>query len=182
MIVRTTTAQIARHCLACFFASRCWVFIEKGHCGHYLARGAKTALRAELVDKSLLYRVQRSVGILQPFNGLHFSRADAVSERGARVIGYAVNRYGTGAALAAVTTNLGARQIQMIAKQVLGRAPEEGESPVILDEYANTSSAGCLIAFHLHHDDFEEGELGVLCSFGAGYSIGSALIRRTSKA
>ena len=72
--------------------------------------------------------------------------------------------------------NLGMNQ--MIAKQVLGRVPEPHESPVILDEYANTSSAGCLIAFHLHQQDLVEGDLGMLCSFGAGYSIGSALLRR----
>jgi beta-ketodecanoyl-[acyl-carrier-protein] synthase len=72
--------------------------------------------------------------------------------------------------------NLGMNQ--MIAKQVLGRTPEAHESPVILDEYANTSSAGCLIAFHLHRGDLADGDAGVLCSFGAGYSIGSALLRK----
>jgi beta-ketodecanoyl-[acyl-carrier-protein] synthase len=42
----------------------------------------------------------------------------------------------------------------------------------------NTSSAGSVIAFHKHHDDFEPGERGVLCSFGAGYSIGSVILER----
>ena len=31
---------------------------------------------------------------------------------------------------------------QLIAKRVLGRDADEDEAPVILDEYANTSSAG----------------------------------------
>jgi beta-ketodecanoyl-[acyl-carrier-protein] synthase len=39
---------------------------------------------------------------------------------------------------------------QLIAKGVLGRLPTDDEAPVILDEYANTSSAGSVIAFHLH--------------------------------
>lgn len=67
---------------------------------------------------------------------------------------------------------------QLIAKQVLGRLPDEREAPVILDTYANTSSAGCIIAFHLHRADLSTGDIGVLCSFGAGYSIGSLVIRK----
>jgi len=67
---------------------------------------------------------------------------------------------------------------QLIAKQVLGRLPDQMEAPVILDRYANTSSAGSVIAFHLHRDDLVAGDLGVLCSFGAGYSIGSLVLRK----
>ncbi len=67
---------------------------------------------------------------------------------------------------------------QLIAKGVLGRLPSADEAPVILDEYANTSSAGSVIAFHLHRDDLDSGDLGVICSFGAGYSVGSVVIRR----
>lgn len=67
---------------------------------------------------------------------------------------------------------------QLIAKGVLGRVPDRDEAPVILDEYANTSSAGSIIAFHRHRDDLAEGTLGVICSFGAGYSVGSVIVRR----
>ena len=72
--------------------------------------------------------------------------------------------------------NLGMNQ--MIAKTLLGREPSEEESPVILDEYANTSSAGSVIAFHKHRAGLAAGDLAVLCSFGAGYSVGSALLRK----
>jgi beta-ketodecanoyl-[acyl-carrier-protein] synthase len=72
--------------------------------------------------------------------------------------------------------NLGMNEL--IARSVLGRDPKPGEAPVILDEFANTSSAGSVIAFHRHRDDLAPGDLGVLCSFGAGYSIGSVLLRR----
>ena len=66
----------------------------------------------------------------------------------------------------------------LIARKVFGRAPSEEESPTILDEYANTSSAGSIIAFHKHSADLTSGDLAVLCSFGAGYSIGSIVLRR----
>ncbi len=72
--------------------------------------------------------------------------------------------------------NLGMNKL--IAKTILGRDPEPGEAPVILDEYANTSSAGSVIAFHKYRDGLAPGDLGVLCSFGAGYSVGSLLLRR----
>ena len=67
---------------------------------------------------------------------------------------------------------------QLIAKGVLGRVPDTDEAPVILDEYANTSSAGSVIAFHKHRSDLAPGDLGVICSFGAGYSVGSIVVRR----
>tara|TARA_R110001592_G_scaffold38609_1_gene127257 strand:- start:103319 stop:104440 length:1122 start_codon:yes stop_codon:yes gene_type:complete len=67
---------------------------------------------------------------------------------------------------------------QLISRRVLGREATEEEAPTILDEYANTSSAGSVIAFHKHHADFKPGEMGVLCSFGAGYSIGSVILRK----
>ncbi|MCX2981484.1 beta-ketoacyl-ACP synthase III [Halieaceae bacterium IMCC14734] len=67
---------------------------------------------------------------------------------------------------------------QLIGKRVLGREASAAEAPTILDEYANTSSAGSVIAFHKYNDDFASGDLGVLCSFGAGYSIGSIVLRK----
>jgi beta-ketodecanoyl-[acyl-carrier-protein] synthase len=68
---------------------------------------------------------------------------------------------------------------QLIARRVLGREPSAQEAPVILDEYANTSSAGSVIAFHKYHRDLLPGDIGVLCAFGAGYSAGSVVLRRT---
>lgn len=67
---------------------------------------------------------------------------------------------------------------QLISKRVLGREARDDEAPTILDEYANTSSAGSVIAFHRYRDDFQSGDIGVLCSFGAGYSIGSIVLQR----
>jgi beta-ketodecanoyl-[acyl-carrier-protein] synthase len=65
-----------------------------------------------------------------------------------------------------------------IGKKVLGRTPEPGEQPNILQDYANTSSAGSIIAFSNYSDDLAPGDTGLICSFGAGYSVGSVILRR----
>jgi beta-ketodecanoyl-[acyl-carrier-protein] synthase len=65
-----------------------------------------------------------------------------------------------------------------IGRKVLGRAPETGEQPNILQDYANTSSAGSIIAFSKYSDDLKDGETGLICSFGAGYSVGSVLVEK----
>lgn len=65
-----------------------------------------------------------------------------------------------------------------IGKKVLGRTPETDEQPNILQDYANTSSAGSIIAFSKYSDDLASGDTGVICSFGAGYSVGSVVVRR----
>ena len=68
----------------------------------------------------------------------------------------------------------------LIAKKVLGKDVEIEQAPVVLDEYANTSSAGSIIAFHKYCDDFADGETGLICSFGAGYSAGAIFVRRVA--
>jgi beta-ketodecanoyl-[acyl-carrier-protein] synthase len=65
-----------------------------------------------------------------------------------------------------------------IGKKVLGREPEAGEQPNILQDYANTSSAGSIIAFDKYSADLTSGDTGLICSFGAGYSVGSVIVRR----
>ncbi|MEM8594514.1 MAG: beta-ketoacyl-ACP synthase III [Pseudomonadota bacterium] len=66
----------------------------------------------------------------------------------------------------------------LIGKKVMGRDVEFHEAPIILDRYANTSSAGSIIAFHLNKEDFVSGDKGLICSFGAGYSIGNIIVER----
>jgi hypothetical protein len=63
-----------------------------------------------------------------------------------------------------------------IGRRVLGRDPEPGEQPNILQDYANTSSAGSIIAFSKYSEDMAPGDLGLICSFGAGYSVGSVIV------
>jgi beta-ketodecanoyl-[acyl-carrier-protein] synthase len=69
---------------------------------------------------------------------------------------------------------------QLIGKRLLGHEASADEAPIILDEFANTASAGSIIAFHRHNADLATGDLGVICSFGAGYSIGSLVVRKVS--
>jgi len=67
---------------------------------------------------------------------------------------------------------------QLITRRLLGRDATADEAPIVLDEFANTASAGSIIAFCLHHEDLAAGDHGVICSFGAGYSIGSLVVRK----
>ncbi|MFC4656379.1 beta-ketoacyl-ACP synthase III [Rheinheimera marina] len=64
------------------------------------------------------------------------------------------------------------------AKKILGRDPEEGEAPLVLDTYANTASAGSIIAFHQNKTGIAAGEKAILCSFGAGYSVGCLVLEK----
>ena len=65
-----------------------------------------------------------------------------------------------------------------IGRKVLGRTPEPIEQPNILQDYANTSSAGSIIAFSKHSGDMAQGDRGLICSFGAGYSVGSVVLTK----
>ena len=65
---------------------------------------------------------------------------------------------------------------QLICKKILSTEVSSETAPVILDEYANTSSAGSILAFHFNKQGFKEGDIGLLCSFGAGYSVGSLIL------
>jgi len=67
---------------------------------------------------------------------------------------------------------------ESISKRILGREPSEKEMPIVLNKYANTSSAGSIIAFHKNNSDINAGEIGVICSFGAGYSVGSVVVKK----
>jgi beta-ketodecanoyl-[acyl-carrier-protein] synthase len=66
----------------------------------------------------------------------------------------------------------------MVVKQLLGDHVDADLIPTILDRYANTASAGSIIAFKLHNSDLKKGDIGVICSFGAGYSVGSLVLRK----
>lgn len=72
--------------------------------------------------------------------------------------------------------NLGMNQL--IIKKLVGQEVGPDLAPLILDEFANTASAGSIIAFHRHRDGVQPGDLGVICSFGAGYSVGSVIVRK----
>jgi beta-ketodecanoyl-[acyl-carrier-protein] synthase len=66
----------------------------------------------------------------------------------------------------------------LIVKRLLGHDADAQTAPIVLDEFANTASAGSIIAFCENHEDLQAGDTGVICSFGAGYSIGSLVVRK----
>jgi beta-ketodecanoyl-[acyl-carrier-protein] synthase len=67
---------------------------------------------------------------------------------------------------------------ELIAERILGRAATREEAPMIIESYGNTASAGAAIAFTEHNADLAPSSYGVLSAFGAGYSIGSAVLQR----
>ncbi|WP_373474477.1 beta-ketoacyl-ACP synthase III [Sphingorhabdus sp.] len=69
---------------------------------------------------------------------------------------------------------------RLISHKVLGHEASEDDSPTVLDTYANTSSAGSIIAFHKHNEDLNAGDIGLICSFGAGYSAGCVFMRKVA--
>jgi beta-ketodecanoyl-[acyl-carrier-protein] synthase len=69
---------------------------------------------------------------------------------------------------------------QLVIKKLIGADAGSEVAPLILDEWGNTASAGSIIAFHEHRADLQAGDVGVICSFGAGYSIGSVMLKKAS--
>jgi len=100
----------------------------------------------------------------------------------ADMIGDHMNELGlTGASLRRMWLHqANANMNRLISAKVLGRDATEDESPTVLDTYANTSSAGSIIAFHKNSSDFKPGEKGLICSFGAGYSAGTVFVEKTA--
>ncbi|WP_226703674.1 beta-ketoacyl-ACP synthase III [Microbulbifer elongatus] len=68
----------------------------------------------------------------------------------------------------------------LIAKKLMGDEATPERAPIVLDRYANTGCAGSVIAFNLNSDDLPVGSKGVICSFGAGYSIGSLALEKVA--
>ncbi len=66
----------------------------------------------------------------------------------------------------------------LISKYVLGKDAPKELAPVVLDEYANTSSAGSIIAFHKYNKSLDINDLAIICSFGAGYSVGNVIVKK----
>lgn len=67
---------------------------------------------------------------------------------------------------------------RIIAEKLLGKDYLPEQAPTVLDQFGNMGGAGTVVAFHFHHDGFKTGDVGVICSFGAGYSIGCIIIEK----
>ncbi len=70
-----------------------------------------------------------------------------------------------------------ARMNQMILKLAFGREIGHDIAPMVLEELGNTAAAGAVVALAQNHRDMKAGDYGLLCTYGAGYSIGGALLR-----
>lgn len=70
-----------------------------------------------------------------------------------------------------------ARMNAMILRLAFGRDVGQDRAPMVLDRLGNTAGAGAIIALSENHADMKAGDFGLLCAFGAGYSIGGALLR-----
>ncbi len=71
-----------------------------------------------------------------------------------------------------------ANMIDLILRSVIGKQADKSIAPMVIDEFANTSSASPMIVFNRHQENMQSGDIGVICSFGAGYSIGSVLVKK----
>jgi beta-ketodecanoyl-[acyl-carrier-protein] synthase len=71
-----------------------------------------------------------------------------------------------------------ARMNAMILKLSFGHDVDHDRAPMVLEKLGNTAAAGAIIAFSENHADMQPGDFGLLCAFGAGYSIGGVLLRR----
>jgi beta-ketodecanoyl-[acyl-carrier-protein] synthase len=70
-----------------------------------------------------------------------------------------------------------ARMNQMILKLAFGTEVGHDRAPTVLDRLGNTAAAGAVVALSENHRDMKAGDFGLLCTYGAGYSIGGALLR-----
>ena len=67
----------------------------------------------------------------------------------------------------------------MLIQDILNVLTKKRKSiAVVLDEYGNTGGAGVVIAFDKYHRDLKSGDICLMSSFGAGYSIGSIIMEK----
>jgi beta-ketodecanoyl-[acyl-carrier-protein] synthase len=67
---------------------------------------------------------------------------------------------------------------RVICEKLLGKDFDFLQAPVVLDEFANAAASGSIVALHRYYDGLQAGDYGVLCSFGAGYSIGCIILQK----
>ena len=70
-----------------------------------------------------------------------------------------------------------ARMNGMILKLAFGEEVGHDRAPMVLDRLGNTAAAGAVVALSENHRDMAAGDFGLLCTYGAGYSLGGALLR-----
>lgn len=70
------------------------------------------------------------------------------------------------------------KMIRLITSKILGTDDfDESITPMPIINFGNLASVGSLFAFNLDND-LEPGQKGVICSFGAGYSVCSIIVEK----
>jgi beta-ketodecanoyl-[acyl-carrier-protein] synthase len=71
------------------------------------------------------------------------------------------------------------KMIRLITSKILDTDDFPDDiSPMPISRYGNLASVGSLFAFNLNND-LKKGDKGVICSFGAGYSVCSIIVEKT---
>ena len=71
------------------------------------------------------------------------------------------------------------KMIRLITSKILGTDDfDENITPMPITEFGNLASVGSLFAFNLNND-LSKGQKGVICSFGAGYSVCSIIVEKS---
>lgn len=69
--------------------------------------------------------------------------------------------------------------INYVIQKIFGKKEvDQSVAPIELHRFGNVSSASAIIAFHTQREGLEKGDKGVICSFGAGYSIGTVFVEQ----
>ena len=71
------------------------------------------------------------------------------------------------------------KMIRLITSKILNTDDfDESITPMPITEFGNLASVGSLFAFNLNND-LTQGQKGVICSFGAGYSVCSIIVEKS---
>ena len=71
------------------------------------------------------------------------------------------------------------KMIRLITSKIIGTDDfDPSITPMPISEFGNLASVGSLFAFNLNND-LSSGDKGVICSFGAGYSVCSIILEKT---
>ena len=70
------------------------------------------------------------------------------------------------------------RMVNLIVTKIIGSDNFDSSlAPLPIEKFGNLASAGSMFAFNLYND-LEPGEKGLICSFGAGYSVCSIIVQK----
>ena len=73
-----------------------------------------------------------------------------------------------------------ARMINLIVAKIIGTDQfDTSLAPMPIEKFGNLASAGSMFAFNIHND-LKKGEKGLICSFGAGYSVCSIIVEKSN--